>query len=306
MGNFVAIDFETATAQRNSACAVGYVVVDDWKLVDSGSWLIQPPENKYDAFNTMIHGLSASDTKGKPSFAEIWPEVEAKIGSRVVVAHNSAFDMSVLRQSAAATGCRVNDLQFACTYRMAKATWPNRWSYKLSDLAEEFGIELNHHEALSDALAAGELLAHICNEHEVTSIEELSKVLGFRIGQLIQGDYGGFSNAKTASGAINIGNLQATTAVDDESHQLFGKLLVFTGTLQSMTRNEAAQLAVNCGAKASNTVSKKVSYLVVGMTDFAKVKDGSSSKMRRAVELADEGSGIEIIDEGDFFQMLDG
>jgi len=173
--------------------------VDDWKAVDGGSWLIQPPGNRYDAFNTMIHGLSASSTADSPPFAEVWPEVEARIGGRLVVAHNTAFDMSVLRRSAELTGLELFEMRFACTYRLAKSIWADRWSYKLNNLADDFDIELNHHDALSDASAAGELVAHICNAHGVGSLDEVAEVLGYGIGWLRPGEYGGLSNASRSA-----------------------------------------------------------------------------------------------------------
>lgn len=305
MGTFADIDFETATANRNSACAIGLVVVENWKIVDSGTWLIQPPENRYDAFNTLIHGLRAIDTVGEPTFAGVWPEVERRIGGRLVVAHNTAFDLSVLQRSAAYTGCSVDDMRFICTYRLAKQTWPERWSYKLNDLAEDFGIDLDHHNALSDAAASGELVAHICNAHGVQDLESAVERLGFRIGELTQQSYEGFSGAKSVSGSINLSKLESGSAAIDPEHQLFGKTLVFTGALSVMTRVEAAQAAIDRGAKASNSVSKKVDYLVVGLTDFTRVKDGMSSKMRKAIDLAEQGNPLEIIDEGDFLKMLD-
>ncbi len=316
MGTFAAIDFETATAERSSACAVGLLVVDDWKAVDGGSWLIQPPGNRYDAFNTMIHGLSASSTADSPPFAEVWPEVESRIGGRLVVAHNTAFDMSVLRRSAGVTGLELAEMRFACTYRLARSTWPDRWSYKLNNLADDFGIELNHHDALSDASAAGELVTHICNAHGVGSLEEVAEVLGYGIGWLRPGDYGGFSNAGARA---KVSDLESSRDDIDPDNPLFGSVVVFTGTLDAMTRTEAAQAAVDCGAKAATSVSKKVDFLVVGVTDFAVfgyrpggaseemralINDRASSKMRKAIDLLEAGHSIEIIDEADFLRLL--
>ncbi len=301
MGTFAAIDFETATAERSSACAVGLLVVDDWTAVDGGSWLIQPPGNRYDAFNTMIHGLSASSTVDSPSFAEVWPEVESRIGGRLVVAHNTAFDMSVLRRSAGVTGLELAEMRFACTYRLARSTWPDRWSYKLNNLADDFGIELDHHDALSDASAAGALVTHICNAHGVGSLEEVAEVLGYGIGWLRPGEYSGFSNAGART---KVSDLESSRDDIDPDNPLFGSVVVFTGTLDAMTRTEAAQAAVDCGAKAATSVSKKVDFLVVGVTDFAVVKDGASSKMRKAIELAEAGHSVEIVDEADFLRLL--
>ena len=308
MGTFAAIDFETATPERSSACAVGLVIVEDWKVVDGRAWLIQPPGNKYKTFNTNIHGLDPSSTAASPPFAEVWREVEVKIDGRLVIAHNTAFDISVLRRSAELTGLAFAELQFACTYRLAKSTWPDRWSYRLDEMAEDFDIELEHHDPLSDASAAAALAAHICNAHGVGSLGEVCDALGYRLGSLKSCVYSGMSNASPSSVGYSrsFSALEATTDDIAPDIPLFGKVVAFTGTLGSMTRIEAAQIAVNCGAKPTNSISSKVDFLVTGVTEFWRVKDGSSSKMRKAIALAKAGHDIEIIDEADFWNLVDG
>ncbi len=66
--SFVAIDFETATSERNSACAVGAVVFEQGSPTDTLNLLIRPPGNYYDGLNTTIHGIGPSD----PSLAGSW------------------------------------------------------------------------------------------------------------------------------------------------------------------------------------------------------------------------------------------
>jgi len=45
MTTFTAIDFETATGNRNSACAVGIVPVENGKITKEYYVIIQPPDN---------------------------------------------------------------------------------------------------------------------------------------------------------------------------------------------------------------------------------------------------------------------
>jgi DNA polymerase-3 subunit epsilon len=72
-----------------------------------------------------------------------------------------------------------------------------------------------------------------------------------------------------------------------------------------LTRKEAQQLVVNAGGKAAGGISKKVDYLVLGMQDAFRVKDGEhSTKMLRADELRAEGCPIELLAEDDFLRML--
>lgn len=72
---------------------------------------------------------------------------------------------------------------------------------------------------------------------------------------------------------------------------LAGKTFVLTGTLPTLSRDEAAALIEAAGGKVSGSVSKKTAYVVAG--------DDAGSKLAKAQEL-----GIAILDEGDLQQLL--
>ena len=155
---FTAIDFETATGYRNSACAVGIVSVENGKITEKYISLIQPPENQIWRKFTEIHGISWRDTLDAPTFAELYPKIRKRLFGRTLVAHNANFDRDVLQQTMAHYGLDYADLQlpdWECTLKIYRAK-----GFKPANLAaccDRLNIPLNHHEALSDALACAEL-----------------------------------------------------------------------------------------------------------------------------------------------------
>jgi DNA polymerase-3 subunit epsilon len=150
---FVAIDFETADSKRDSACAVGLVVVDKGKIVDREYRLIRPPRRKFNPFCQRVHGIYWEDVAEAPVFGEIWPELEPFFDDAdFIVAHNAAFDKSVLH-----TCCRefcydAPEQPFLCTVQLSRKTW-SLASNKLPSVCEHLGISLDHHHAASDAEA---------------------------------------------------------------------------------------------------------------------------------------------------------
>ena len=76
------------------------------------------------------------------------------------------------------------DLNYHCTYRLSQATLVLP-SHKLSDVSRYFKIKLKHHNAENDARAAALIALKLCEKFKVSSLEELSKNLGFKIGKIV-------------------------------------------------------------------------------------------------------------------------
>jgi len=156
--NFTAIDFETAT--QHHICAVGIVTVTNGKITDEYHALIQPPYNEYNWHNTQVHGITEDDTWDSPTFDKVYPEIKKRLQGKIVVAHNESFDRSVLQKTMAENGLDYSELKLSerweCTMKLCRANdkYP---SGKLNECCAIDNIELQHHEALSDARACAEL-----------------------------------------------------------------------------------------------------------------------------------------------------
>ena len=155
--NFTAIDFETANESRASACAVGVVRVRGGVVVESFETLLRPREVRVHWRNQQVHGIAEERLHDAPTLADVWPQLLPYLHRQAVVAHNSAFDVSVLEYSCRDFGVPIPVFHSLCSVKLAKTCWPQLERHKLDHVAAHFGIPLNHHDALSDARACAEI-----------------------------------------------------------------------------------------------------------------------------------------------------
>ena len=155
--DFVAIDFETATGARDSACSVAVVEVRGGQQVDAYHTLIRPPENRYNASNIEIHGITAEDTESAPDFSAIWEALMARLEGQLVLAHNVRFDMGVLRACLVRYDLEWPSFAYCDTVAIARRAWPQLENHKLNTVADHLNLKFRHHDALEDAKACAEI-----------------------------------------------------------------------------------------------------------------------------------------------------
>ncbi len=302
--DFVAIDFETATRRADSACSIGIVALKDGIIVERYYSLICPPENAFDPVNISIHGITPEMTAESPAFPDLWPEIARFFDGNTIVAHNAGFDVSVLKHSL--QGRKIPDFWYFDSMNIAKGIVAG--SRSLSSCTQCLGITLeDHHNALADAEACAKVVLCCLAQSGVETLEELYVVK--RLDPHFYSDCNAPVEHKMQKipsySKARVQDIRPSISSFDEDSPLFGKTIVFTGTLRQ-SRTLAWQTAADAGAIVKNTISAKVDYLVVGKQDCDIVgADGMSSKEEKAYALNASGkTHIEIIDEDKFLSLV--
>ena len=188
--DYIAIDFETANEYKNSACSIGLVRFINGKETDSCYSLIQPAKMYFiPEWTKEIHHISYNDVRGKPFFPEIWDTMVMPFINHTpdipLVAHNgTAFDMEVIRECCRYYGMELPALTFFDSLLIARKTWPELESHRLTDLGKQLKITYNAHDALEDSRTCGQVIKLAADKWEVNSVEELVEKCGLNIQQI--------------------------------------------------------------------------------------------------------------------------
>jgi DNA ligase (NAD+) len=124
----------------------------------------------------------------------------------------------------------------------------------------------------------------------LTAIPEIGPVLAASVRAFAEEPANQTLVARLASAGVNMTSLEEARPVDSDG-PLVGKTFVLTGTLQSMTREQAAEVLVRRGARVSQSVTRKTSYVVAG--------SDAGSKLDRARAL-----GVETLGEEAFLALI--
>tara|TARA_Y100001934_G_C12300359_1_gene749574 strand:+ start:164 stop:1129 length:966 start_codon:yes stop_codon:yes gene_type:complete len=315
---FAAIDFELANRKHESPCAVGVAIYNNNELMETFSLLIKPHRlyNDFLTSNVEIHGITKSDVVDAPEFPIVWSKLEQIIEFDFLLAHNAPFDFSVLRKTLGLYGIKFPLVNYCCTREVAKKTWPELINYKLPTIADYLSIELEHHQAESDAKACGDIFIKAIGMSNYDDADNFLEELGLKFAHIYpDGTYDGRLTKNPRGNyyrqeKLNVQSIQSSTEHFDEAHVFFGKSFCFTGTLKRLSRKEAMQLVVDVGGDLGNSkagsVTKKTNYLVVGNQDIRVMREGhkQSKKYDKAVRLKQGGADIELLSEDEFIEML--
>lgn len=126
---------------------------------------------------------------------------------------------------------------------------------------------------------------------KLNAVDEIGPVIAESVHAFFASEYGGSLLQQLSELSLNMGTPREARPESSGGTALEGKSVVVTGTLPSLSREEAKQLVRDHGGKAAGSVSKKTDYLLAG--------EKAGSKLTKAQDL-----GIPVLTEEEFMQLI--
>ena len=252
------------------------------------------PSFPVSGFITELTGITNEMLDGQPSIDEVLPRFLEFIGYDIVLGHNVGFDVNFIYDDVDRVLGKAFGNNFVNTIRVAKKAIPGLAHYRLSDICNHYGIDIGTaHRALIDCRMT----------HDVYQRMRLQFSSESAFQNLFERKPAGIVPYAKLDARMIAAQVPAEEI--DRSNPLFGKQVVFTGTLEAFRRREAMQIVANLGGINANSVTRTTDYLIVGNNEYCtSIRDGKSAKQKKAERYVLEGTGIAILDETTFYDLI--
>lgn len=293
MERIVAIDFETANHQPNSACQIGLVVMDGFEIVLERSWTIRPPRLYFSPQCVRVHGLTARDCMNQPTWEVLWPEIREILGASILLGHNVGFDARVLAETCKHYELPLPPLEIQCTRLLSKRVWPSLDGHGLANVAQHLGLSFRHHDALEDARASASIAQLARDKTGASTLQELEETTGLLRGAIridrvqhprtirlhrMHTDSEGPTRVQSkvyrsdgvpsaASHGVRRAKVLAQTILDRAAalQPLAGKQVVLVHSLLGLDRQDAIRFLESLGAEVHPQLHFKIQYVIFGV-----------------------------------------
>lgn len=312
--SFVAIRFDYADFDLASACAIGLVKVENGEPTD---FLYE----KFIPFGGILQfvedasqtgGLRASDLEDASSFYSIWPTLQEFIGDLPLVANSATTYVRTLEILWEDCELTVPAIPYLCTQVLGrKAT--DLGSFSLGFYAHAFGHEMPElATALDKSKATAAIMLGLVGQSKASSLNELVAIHDVRWGSISSEERISCKANRRYEESTSKAGLQAIRESFeaegfDETHPLFEKYVLVTGTLRVGTGAEIDKMLAKVGAFPELNFTKKTNFLVVGYDRIDGLLPGGkpTGKIMKSIEARAKGQLVEVIDEQAFLNLLD-
>ncbi|WP_461204425.1 PolC-type DNA polymerase III [Clostridium sp. DL1XJH146] len=174
---FVVFDIETTgfSSSLDKIIEIGAVKIQNGHIIDSFNYFVNP-KCEIPLKIIELTGINNEMVKGAETIDSVLPKFLEFAKESVLVAHNSNFDISFIRQNCSNMGFKF-DFSSMDTIPLCKFLYPELKRYKLNTVCKHLGISLaNHHRAVDDALATAKILLKSFQELKNKDIYEIEKL----------------------------------------------------------------------------------------------------------------------------------
>lgn len=292
MDYFIAIDVETANRDRGSICQIGLVCFNGDGIEWQWSTLVNP-ECEFEPHNIRIHRITPQHVIAAPKWPAVFDCIADSLRGQMVASHTS-FDEYALMDACRRYGLPPPEAQWFDSHALARRTWPEFPRHGLAELSTAFGIELNHHDALSDAMACGRIVK-LCLAGTPVGAAEMDRL----------GPTTGNARQRRAARLKFAGHQHDVEAEGAPEGPLCGHVVVLSGEFDG-GKGPLAAVAASAGCRVDASFTKsRTTILVVGRRDADAWGDAKSGKHQRAEAAIAEGRDIRILTEVEFRRLVD-
>lgn len=288
--DYIIVDIETTglSPQYDSIIEISAIKVRNNDPVDYFDTLVKPDNfcpGYLDPFITELTGITDEMISTAPIIRTVLSDFLSFVCDDIIVGHNVSFDVNFIYDNV----LELFDIPFSNNYidtiRISRRINVDMSHHRLKDIAKKYNISYDHaHRSLNDCKITYECYKLLCKDvfDKYDNIDAFCKAK---------------PHAKLKAKDISTDN-----TVFDDSNPLYDKTVVFTGTLEKLTRKEAMQIVVDLGGYVSDSVTSSTNYLVLADTVYNTI-DGKSTKQKKAEKLRLNGNDIAVIPESVFYDF---
>lgn len=292
---------ECCNQYKDTPCRVALIGIENSAIVEQKEFLINPGD---EPFEFLASGTQLSELKDKSSFVDNWPEINTFIRKYpLVVSTADGYDTDVLFNAMQKFNISCDSISYVTAKNICRKS-VSTYSFTFDFLCDLLNVKPIDRMPMNIGLNWAEIIINACKDVESDDLICFCENHNIVLGSISSDGYD-----KCYIKRIYKSKKRDDSDLDkskfDESHPFYEQKVVFTGTLQHFTKDEAKGYVERIGGECPSGLTKLTNYLVEGVQNPSQVgPDGLSSKQKKAIKYKEEGAEIEILSETDFIDLM--
>lgn len=301
--SFILLHTECVNQEKDSICHVILVPVIDGVRQSTVDLIVDPKA----PFEVVMSGISRETVEEAPDFEMCWPQIYDMLSkSPIMVSSAEGYSAWALQATLSRLGISYPAIDYVNAKAICRRSL-NEVSYSLNYLSGIFYKDyILDTDPVGIATRWADLAIKALEGSEAEDIRQFANQAKIKIGVISP-------DGLIPSRCIKIKPTGSNKPFDtsgivvnaDPENPFYEMNVVFTGKMESMTRDEGRSAVVSVGGFAPDRLTMDTNFLVVGKQDLRVVGErGLSGKMKTAAKYKEKGCDIEVINEPEFIEML--